>query len=103
MTGEYLVEPRLKSPTPYGLPIIDSCLTCVVREDRLFCGLSPSVLSELNGLRRSASYPQGALLYVEGELPRGLFIVCAGKAKLAATGREGKTVSFRVASRGVGM
>jgi CRP/FNR family cyclic AMP-dependent transcriptional regulator len=89
------VEPRPKSPTPYGLPIVDTCLTCVVREDRLFCGLSPSVLSELNGLRRTAFYPQGALLYVEGELPRGLFIVCAGRAKLSATGREGKSVTFR--------
>lgn len=89
------MESRPKSPTPYGLPIIDSCLTWVVREDRLFCGLSPRVLSEFNDLRRTVSYPQGALLYVEGELPRGLFIVCAGRAKLAATGREGKSVTFR--------
>lgn len=87
--------PHSKTPTPYGLPIIESCLTCVVREERLFCGLSAEVLSELNNLRRTASYPEGALLYVEGELPRGLFIVCAGKAKLAATGREGKSVTFR--------
>jgi len=46
-------------------------------------------------MRRTVSYPQGALLYVEGELPRGLFIVCAGRAKLAATGRDGKSITFR--------
>ena len=87
--------PHSKTPTPYGLPVIESCLTCVVREDRLFCGMPPEVLTGLNRLRRTASYPEGAWLYVEGELPRGLFIMCAGKAKLAAAGKDGKSVTFR--------
>lgn len=53
------------------------------------------MLSEWSALRRTSFYPEGAVLYVEGERPRGLFILCAGKAKLACTGKEGKTLTLR--------
>src|SRR5947207_12540210 len=90
------MENRTKNNTPYGLPILESCFTCVLREERLFCQLSPNALDELNSLRQTATYPQDALLFVEGETARGLFIVCAGKAKLAITSREGKSITLRV-------
>jgi hypothetical protein len=32
---------------PYGLDIIESCLSCPHREDRLFCNLSPPTLQKL--------------------------------------------------------
>jgi CRP/FNR family transcriptional regulator len=35
------------------------------------------------------------VLYVEGQQPRNLFILCAGRAKLASTGRDGKAVTLR--------
>src|SRR6266446_601809 len=89
------VAERSRPPTPYGLPILESCMTCVVPESRLFCNLSPAGLSELDRLRRTSSYPENAVLYVEGGHPHALFILCAGKAKLASTGKEGKAVTLR--------
>jgi hypothetical protein len=36
--------------SPYGLNILDNCTTCPVREQHLFCNLSPSALQRLNGI-----------------------------------------------------
>ena len=84
-----------RTPTPYGLPILESCLTCVVPEHRLFCNLSHAALSDLDSLRRTSSYPENAYLYMEGGQPSALFVLCAGKAKLVSTGKEGKAVTLR--------
>jgi CRP/FNR family transcriptional regulator, cyclic AMP receptor protein len=85
---------------PYDLKIIDSCFACVMREEGLFCQLSQTSLSELNSIRQTAIYPKGAVLFVEGEVPRGLFILCTGQAKLTATSPEGQSLTLQVAERG---
>ena len=81
---------------PYGLPILESCLTCVLKEEGLFCQLSPEALGELSGIRQTAFYPEGAVLFSEGGSPRGLFILRAGRAKLSATSKDGRSVTLRV-------
>ena len=88
--------PSLTTPaTPYGLRIIEGCLTCVMRQEGLFCRLSPESLRDLDSIRQSSLYPAGALLFVEGESPRGLFVLCAGQARLTASSREGKSITLR--------
>lgn len=89
-----------KLSSPYGLPILESCLACVVREHGLFCHLPQDTLAELTSIRETAFYPQDALLYVEGQEPGGLFILCAGQAKLSATSRDGKRVTLRTVMPG---
>ena len=80
---------------PYGLRVIESCLTCVMRQEGLFCRLSTESLRELESIRQSSLYPRGALLFVEGESPRGLFVLCSGQARLTASSREGKSITLR--------
>lgn len=86
--------------TPFGLEIIQNCLSCPVREETLFCNLGPEPLAALNVMRRTALYPKGALIFVEGQPCRGLFVLCSGKAKLAASSPSGRSVIVRVASAG---
>jgi CRP/FNR family transcriptional regulator len=86
--------------TPYGLQILDSCLTCELREKRLFCNLSPVAVKELEAIRSTASYPSGAVLYVEGQNPRGVFILCQGRAKLTASSADGKTLILKIVEPG---
>lgn len=86
--------------TPYGLQILDSCLTCELREKRLFCNLSPGAVRELEAIRSTASYPAGAVLYVEGQNPRGVFILCQGRAKLTASSADGKTLILKIVEPG---
>ena len=86
--------------TPYGLEIIESCLTCPLQRERLFCSLSPTGLSGLDAISSSATYPRGAILFVEGQEPRGIFVICNGSVKLSATSAAGKSLILRIADAG---
>jgi CRP/FNR family transcriptional regulator, cyclic AMP receptor protein len=86
--------------TPYGLEIIESCLTCPLERDRLFCSLSPTGLAGLDAISSSATYPRGAILFVEGQEPRGIFVICNGSVKLFATSAAGKSLILRIADAG---
>ena len=78
--------------SPYGLNILDNCITCPVREEHLFCNLSNSALQKLNEIKSTAVYPKSAILFIEGQQPRGVFVLCNGKAKLSTSSSEGKTL-----------
>ena len=85
---------------PYGLEIIESCLSCPHREDRLFCNLSPPEVQKLAAITAASSYPKGATLFVEGQVPRGVFILCSGRVKLSTTSADGRTLIVRIADPG---
>ena len=85
---------------PYGLQIIESCMACPHREDRLFCNLSPAALKHLSEITGSATYPKGATLFVEGQASRGVFILCNGHVKLSTSSADGKTLILRISEPG---
>jgi CRP/FNR family cyclic AMP-dependent transcriptional regulator len=85
---------------PYGLEVIDSCLTCKLRKDAWFCGLSPDLLKAFSAATHPSTYPGAALLFVEGQMPRGAFVLCSGKVKLSTTSRDGKVLILKVAEAG---
>src|SRR5579862_762049 len=85
---------------PYGLNILDNCLTCSVREEHLFCNLSVQAGQRLNEIKSTAVYPKGAMLFIEGQQPRGVFVLCAGKVKLSTSSREGKTIITKISDSG---
>jgi CRP/FNR family transcriptional regulator, cyclic AMP receptor protein len=85
---------------PYGLEIIESCLSCPCREDRLFCNLPPAAVQTLATITSPAAYPKGATLFVEGQSPRGVFILCNGKAKLSTSSADGRTLILRISGPG---
>jgi len=87
-------------PAPYGLEIIENCLACPHREDRLFCNLSLPATQKLAAITSPSSYPKGATLFVEGQTPRGVFILCSGRVKLSTNSADGKTLIVRIADRG---
>ena len=85
---------------PYGLNILDNCLTCPVREEHLFCNLSTSAVQKLNEIKSTAIYPKSAMLFIEGQQPRGVFVLCAGRAKLFTSSTEGKTIITKISEAG---
>src|SRR5215470_3552378 len=85
---------------PYGLNILDNCITCPVREEHLFCNLSPTALHKLNEIKSTAVYPKSAMLFIEGQHPRGVFVLCSGKAKLSTSSSEGKTLITKISQPG---
>lgn len=66
----------------------------------MFCGLPEETLRALHAFRQTALYPPGALLFVEGETPRGLFVLCTGQAKVSATSKEGKRITLHLVEPG---
>jgi CRP/FNR family transcriptional regulator len=85
---------------PYGLDIIDNCTECTAANPGFFCGFSPSALQSLNDVSHKSILPAGAILFVEGQSPRGMFILCSGRVNLSTTSREGKILILKPASAG---
>jgi CRP/FNR family transcriptional regulator, cyclic AMP receptor protein len=86
--------------TPYGLQIIESCLTCPLVKDRVFCDLPRPVMAALDSISSSATYPKDAILFVEGQEARGVFVLCHGRVKLSANSADGKSIIVRIAEPG---
>jgi CRP/FNR family transcriptional regulator len=57
-------------------------------------------VQKLNEIKSTAIYPKAAMLFIEGQLPRGVFVLCAGKAKLSTSSSDGKTVILKIAEAG---
>ena len=94
------MKPAVEAPAPYGLKVIKNCLLCVMKEEGLFCRLPETALQDLNSCRQNSFYPPGAVLFVEGGSPDGLFILCSGEAKLVAGSKEGRNIILRVVEPG---
>ncbi len=86
--------------TPYGLEMCESCMTCKLNQPGWFCHLSHEGLKALSAASHLTLYPGGALLFVEGQTPRGAFVLCSGRVKLSTTSREGKVLIVRIAGPG---
>jgi CRP/FNR family transcriptional regulator, cyclic AMP receptor protein len=81
-------------------PIGYDCLTCPVRGEQSFCDLSLRALEDLNKVKCRTSYPAGAKLFDEGQPPRGVFVLCAGTAKLSTSSSSGRTIITRIGRSG---
>ena len=87
-------------PSPYGIELVERCVECKLRERSVFCNLPPKVVQAIEGIKYTTSYPEAAVLFVEGQAPRGFFIICTGRVKLYISGSDGKTLILRVAEAG---
>ncbi len=87
-------------PSPYNLAIVEHCSECSLRQTHGFCNMAPEPVEALDSIKFSGSYPKGALLFVEGEQPRGVYILCSGKAKLTTSSSEGRTLIVKIANPG---
>jgi CRP/FNR family transcriptional regulator len=83
---------------PYGLEIIENCCECPESGNRHFCDFSQPALESLTKVSQKSVLPAGAILFVEGQTPRGVFIICSGKVHLSTTSREGKILILKTAN-----
>lgn len=87
-------------PSPYNIDIQNNCSECTHRQEQLFCNMSAESLAAMNAMKFTGVYPKGSTLFVEGEEPRGVFILCSGRAKLTTSSTEGKTLIVKIAEAG---
>lgn len=97
---EYRQTTEAGMRTPYGLEIIESCMGCKASRDAFFCRFSTPVMRAIDTISRHTVMPEGALLFVEGQSSRGIFVLCSGKVKLSTTSRDGKVLILKQAEAG---
>ena len=85
---------------PYGLELNDGCKTCKFKAAGFFCQLSPAAVKDFDAVKSTSLYPKGALLFMEKQDARGVFVLCEGEVKLSISSSEGKTLIMRVARAG---
>jgi CRP/FNR family cyclic AMP-dependent transcriptional regulator len=85
---------------PYGFEPNENCQSCKVRANGFFCQLSAPALKDFDAVKSPAMYPAGALLFLEKQNPRGVFVLCAGQVKLSISSSAGKTLILRIARPG---
>lgn len=92
--------PEANMNAPYGIEITENCAECSHRKSGFFCDFSPSTLEALNLASHKSTLPAGAILFVEGQASRGMFVLCSGKVNLSTTSREGKILILKTAEAG---
>ena len=75
----------------------NDCLNCELRQKGDFCQLPDHLMNEFNRMGRITLYPTNATLLTEGQIPRGIYIVCSGRTKLSIQARDGKTIILKIA------
>jgi CRP/FNR family transcriptional regulator, cyclic AMP receptor protein len=84
----------------YGFDLFENCQACTWRTAGFFCSLPPAALQAFDALTFTNIYPKGAILFSEGETPRGIFHLCNGSAKLSISSEDGKTLITRIVEQG---
>jgi len=96
----YLADAQTKANSPYGLPIIEDVRDFDLGDNSFFSGLFPATMQDLNDMKHTSSFPEGAVVLMEGQAARGVYIVCQGRVKLMTTNSDGKTLIVKIAQPG---
>src|SRR4249919_2882440 len=84
--------------SPYSLPT--ECRSCHLHPDNFFCALSRESIEVFDQMKHVTVFPEGAIIFMEGQDPRGIFMLCQGQAKLSAGSSDGKTFIVRIVKPG---
>jgi CRP/FNR family cyclic AMP-dependent transcriptional regulator len=95
--------PRKKANAPYGLAIADECLGCEQRSNDFFCDLPEAALKALHKIKHTTTYPTGAIIFMEGQAARGVYVLCQGRIKLLTTNSDGRTLILKIVQPGEGL
>ena len=86
------------SSTQHQVP--DRCAQCTDRMDRIFCNLPDDAIERFDEIAMQIAYPSRSIVFEEGQRAQGIFVVCSGQIKLAATSRDGRTMILKIAVPG---
>ncbi|HEY7417461.1 MAG TPA: cyclic nucleotide-binding domain-containing protein, partial [Ktedonobacteraceae bacterium] len=76
-----------------------ACQNCKVKNSG-FCHLTAEGTKEFESIRYSSTYPAAAMLFLENESARGIYLLCSGQVKLSVSSSSGKTLILRIAKPG---
>ncbi len=59
-----------------------------------------AALKDLDAIRFTSAYPAGAVLFIEKQTARGVYVLCDGEVKLSISSSEGKKLILRITKAG---
>ena len=71
---------------------IERCIGCQGHLPQSFSAMSPESRRAFEQIVHSYFYPQGTMLFLEGQASRGVFMLCSGRAKLSFSSGNGKSL-----------
>lgn len=86
--------------SPYGLDLTENCHDCHLKSENFFCAMSAKAVKAFEAIKFTTAYPEGAVLFVEGQPPRGVFMLCKGRVKLSLTSSDGKALILKILNAG---
>jgi len=95
--------PPKRANSSSTFPIADGCTRCDLRSNDFFCDLPEPALKALQKIKHTTTYPAGAILFLEGQSARGVYILCRGRVKLLTTSSDGRTLILKIAEPGEGL
>jgi CRP/FNR family transcriptional regulator, cyclic AMP receptor protein len=82
------------------MELVEDCLSCKLCSEGFFCHLPKPVMEAFQPLKFTLAFPAGATLFVEGQVCRGIYVLCRGRVKLSANSKDGQTLTLKVARPG---
>ena len=82
-----------------GNSIVD-CKNCDSRSKSIFCKIDDAEVEALNGNKGCSPYKKGQIVFSQGALPHGLFIIYSGKVKLYQLAENGREQIVRMSKAG---
>lgn len=80
-------------------PLVD-CKTCKARLSSIFCTLEDTEIEALHDNKGCSSYKKGQLIFSQGSVPHGIYVIYAGKVKLHQLAENGREQIVRMAKPG---
>ncbi len=106
MTDRLLIVPRKrarngtfpqKPRNPSELAVVATSLSSPLAKDRFFRNLPRNLQTELDAISSPTIFRKREILFSEGELARGVFVIGMGSVKLSAGSPDGRSTIVRMA------
>jgi len=79
---------------------MSKCLNCPESGKHPFCNLTGDARDFFESNSVGVRYPQGGILFREGEKSDAVFVLCSGRVKISTVSRHGRTMILRIAQTG---
>ena len=88
-----------KASAPLGISMVSRPESTEFRCDSC-SGLSEERSAALEKIEHTTNFPAGAIIFMEGQPARGVYVVRSGRVKLLTTNSEGRTLILKIAKPG---
>jgi CRP/FNR family transcriptional regulator, cyclic AMP receptor protein len=79
---------------------VHECRTCSLASANAFCSSIRDLRDPIESAGSASICRRKTTLFVEGQRPRGVFLLCSGRAKLSTSSSSGKTIITRISEAG---